>query len=170
MKILFHPFLKNANRAFLVACCSMYFGTGWSLLLFSFPISDQLTPDNYYLQIVPQFTAATAFFTTMTQAMLTSCLLWVWHEWKTAYRWLAILVLLAIIAPTAVTLQFLFPLNKLMKSGITDAVQFKEVLANWMFWNKVRVSLWTIQWLGMIFYFALRLFRIERTESVGTIK
>ncbi len=167
MKILFHPFLKNTNRSFLFACCSMYLGTGWSLLLFSFSIADQLNPDNYYLQIVPQFSAATVFFTAMTKAMLVSSLFWIWHEWKTAYRWLAILVLVAIIAPTWVTIQSIIPLNKLMKAGITDAVQFKDVLSHWMFWNRVRAGLWTVQWLGMMLYFALRIFRVEQSENAG---
>ena len=52
--------------AFLFLCVSMYFGTGWSLWLFSFPVTPQLTPAIYYLQFVPQVTAATEFFTQMT--------------------------------------------------------------------------------------------------------
>jgi uncharacterized membrane protein len=52
-----------------------------------------------------------------------------------------------------------------MKAGITDAVQFKEVLSNWMFWNRVRTGLWTLQWLGMMLYFAQRLFHMDRAAS-----
>ena len=32
------------NNSVLFACVSMYLGTGWSLVLFSFSIADQLTP------------------------------------------------------------------------------------------------------------------------------
>ena len=65
------------NKALLFACVSMYFGTGWSLVLFSFPGAMDLTPDNYYNQIVPQFTAATAFFTYMTWVMIFCCIVFI---------------------------------------------------------------------------------------------
>ncbi|WP_010099432.1 hypothetical protein [Burkholderia ubonensis] len=68
--------LLIANHAFLLLCASMYLGTGASLVLFSFPVAPQLTTDNYYLQFVPQVTAATAFFTVMTKLMLASGLLY----------------------------------------------------------------------------------------------
>ena len=165
MKLLFHPLLRNANRAFLFLCCSMYLGTGGSLIFFSFQIADQLTVGNYYLHIVPQFSAATVFFTAMTKAMFVSCLLWIGHEWKTAYRWFPIFVIVAITIPTWVTVQSIIPLNALLKAGITDAAQFQDALSRWMFWNRVRTALWTLQWAGMMLYFALRLFRIERSEN-----
>lgn len=50
----------------------MYFGTGWSLVLFWFPTGKELTVGNYYDQFVPQVTAATRFFTWMTTVMLAS--------------------------------------------------------------------------------------------------
>lgn len=31
----------------------MYLGTGWPLILFSFPLASKLCPDNYYKQFVP---------------------------------------------------------------------------------------------------------------------
>jgi hypothetical protein len=57
------------NDLVLLACCSMYFGTGWSLLLFSFPTAKQLTVENYYEQFVPQVTTVRKFFTWMTTVM-----------------------------------------------------------------------------------------------------
>jgi hypothetical protein len=60
------------NNLFLFLCTAMYLGTGWSLVLFSFPIAAKLRPDNYYNQFVPQVTAATKFFTVMTVLMAVS--------------------------------------------------------------------------------------------------
>ena len=48
------------NNLFLFLCTAMYLGTGWSPVLFSFPIAPKLRPDNYYNQFVPQVTAAVA--------------------------------------------------------------------------------------------------------------
>ncbi len=64
-----------ASNLFLFLCTAMYLGTGWSLVLFSFPIASKLRPDNYYNQFVPQVTAATKFFTVMTVLMVVSAIL-----------------------------------------------------------------------------------------------
>jgi len=150
------------NALFLFACISMYFGTGWSLVLFSFPISPRLTPMTYYMQFVPQVEAATRFFTYMTIAMLVSAALMTYAEWRTGYRWVPILVLLAIVAATWMTRQAIFPLNQEMSTGIKDQARLNAVLAKWMSLNTVRVLLWTLQWLAMASYFGLKAVRAPR--------
>src|SRR4051812_13047775 len=114
------PWWHVANVVFLLACASMYFGTGWSLVLFSFPIAPKLTTETYYLQFVPQVQTATAFFTPMTIAMLVSASLMIWTEWKTGYRWIPIVVLAAIIVATALTEVKILPINAEMAAGIKD--------------------------------------------------
>ena len=126
----------------------MYLGTGWSLVLFSFPIAPQMTVDNYYTHFVPQVTAATQFFTYMTQLMIVLSIIMIIAEWKTFYRWFPIVVLLGVVAATALTLLFIFQYNQAMREGITDPGQLKETLSNWMRLNRIRVSLWTVQWLS----------------------
>jgi hypothetical protein len=147
------------NAALLLACVSMYFGTGWSLVLFSFPIAPRLTPDSYYLQFVPQVQAATRFFTGMTGVMLASGALMLWSEWRTGYRWVPAVTLAGIVAATGLTMAFIIPYNREMAAGITDAARLAEVLARWMTLNKVRVSLWTVQWLAMTWYFVHKAMR-----------
>ncbi|OJB11814.1 hypothetical protein, partial [Burkholderia ubonensis] len=103
--------LLIANHAFLLLCASIYLGTGASLVLFSFPVAPQLTTDNYYLQFVPQVTAATAFFTVMTKLMLASGSVMLVAEWRQPTRWVPIVVLLGVLVATFVTLEWIFPLN-----------------------------------------------------------
>src|SRR6266571_894880 len=76
--------LVVVNDLLLLLFVSMYFGTGWSLVLFSFQIAPQLTVDNYYMQFVPQVTAATRFFTVMTSLMLICAALMILSLWGTA--------------------------------------------------------------------------------------
>ena len=71
----------------------MYLGTGWSLVLFSFPIAAKLTPDTYYNQFVPQVQAATKFFTVMTTLMLAAGVVMLVAEPEPVYRWYPIIVL-----------------------------------------------------------------------------
>lgn len=145
--------MLKINKAFLFACVSMYFGTGWSLVLFSFPSASSLTPDNYYEQFVPQVTRATDFFTYMTIAMIVSAVIIIIEEWKSIKKWYPIGVLLGIIAATLLTTTYILPFNEQMAAGITDNTVLHEVLSNWMSLNIVRVSIWTVQWLLMLLYF-----------------
>jgi hypothetical protein len=144
------------NAAFLFLCVSMYLGTGWSLVLFSFPVAPRLTVDNYYLVFVPEVAAATAFFTGMTKAMIVSCGIMIWAEWKTHYRWVPIIVLLAVIAATVLTEHWIFPLNAEMANGIKDQAELQRVLSSWISTNKIRVGFWTLQWAAMMTYCALK--------------
>ncbi|MDZ7606280.1 MAG: hypothetical protein U5K79_12000 [Cyclobacteriaceae bacterium] len=145
--------LLTFNKILLLACTSLYFGTGWSLVLFSFPIADQLTPDNYYMQFVPQVQAATAFFTYMTMVMMVSSVIFIIDEWKSSKKWYPIIVLVLVILATALTILFIFQYNEQMEAGITDQAVLQEVLKKWMTLNTIRVSLWTLQWLTLAVYF-----------------
>jgi len=145
--------ILSLNKILLFACTSMYFGTGWSLILFSFPIADQLTPDNYYMQFVPQVHAATEFFTYMTMVMMGSSIIFIIEEWKSRKKWYPIIVLVLVILATALTILFIFKYNDQMDAGITNQVVLNEVLKKWMFLNIIRVSLWTMQWLTVAVYF-----------------
>lgn len=151
------------NKALLFACVSMYFGTGWSLVLFSFPIAPELTPDNYYNQFVPQVTAATNFFTYMTMVMMACCIVFIIEEWRTRDKWYPIIVLLLVIAATLLTLKFIFPYNQRMAEGITDLTELQTILRKWMNLNIIRVSIWTLQWLTMMVYFSLVLNKIKKS-------
>ncbi|WP_434300138.1 hypothetical protein [Corallococcus exiguus] len=154
--------LDLANACLLFLCTSMYLGTGWSLILFTFPIAPQLTVDNYYLQFVPQVQAATRFFTWMTAVMLLSAGVLAWRERKTALRWYPLGVLVAVVVATLLTRIYIFPYNDEMAAGITSPERLTEVLGAWMRMNRIRVGLWTVQWLLTLGYFVHRVLRAEQ--------
>jgi hypothetical protein len=147
------------NKALLFACVSMYFGTGWSLVLFTFPIAPKLTPDNYYNQFVPQVTAATHFFTYMTMVMMFCCAIFIIEKWRSQDKWYPIVVLALVIGATLLTIYFIIAYNERMAAGITDPIELKTILDKWMFLNIIRVSLWTLQWLTLMIYFSIALKR-----------
>ena len=149
------------NHSLLFLCTSMYLGTGWSLVLFSFPIAPKLTPDNYYMQFVPQVTAATHFFTYMTLLMIALAVVMLVAEWRSRLRWAPIVVLLGVIAATGLTMMFILPYNREMEAGIADPGRLQEQLAAWMRLNRVRVGLWTVQWLAMMTYVAVKALQSE---------
>jgi hypothetical protein len=158
--------LLIANHALLFLCTSMYLGTGGSLVLFSFPIASQLTPENYYLQFVPQVQAATEFFTIMTQVMIACGTIMLISEWWQPTRWVPIVVLAGVIAATVLTLHWIFPLNKEMADHIQNAERLQWVLNEWMHYNRLRASLWLVQWSAMMWYFARWAYR-ARYSALG---
>jgi hypothetical protein len=144
------------NEVLLLLFVSMYLGTGWSLVLFSFPIEPKLTVDNYYLQFVPQVTTATRFFTVMTALMLVSAVLMIVSLWGSALVWLPVIVILAVIGATVLTEVWLLPINKQMSAGIKDPALLQSIIGRWMALNRVRVGIWTVEWLAMAAFFGIK--------------
>jgi hypothetical protein len=144
------------NDLLLLLFVSMYLGTGWSLVLFSFQIAPKLTVDNYYLQFVPQVTAATRFFTVMTTLMLVSAVIMIVSLWGSALVWLPVIVIAAVIAATVMTIIWILPLNNQMSAGIKDPDQLTNIIGRWMGLNRVRVGLWSVEWLAMAAFFGIK--------------
>lgn len=142
-----------ANNALLFLCCSIYLGTGVSLVFFQFPLEPKLTVDNYYLIFVEPVTNATRFFTYMTMVMLVCGAIMLATEWFSGLRWVPVVVLAALIASTLTTILLIFPHNEALALGIDDPDFLRETFAAWAGLNRVRVSLWAIMWVAMMFYF-----------------
>jgi magnesium-transporting ATPase (P-type) len=153
------------NKAILFACLSMYFGTGWSLALFSFPIAPKLTPANYYNQFVPQVAAATHFFTYMTMVMMLCCAIFIIEKFRSADKWYPILILLLTILTTAITIKYIFPYNNRMSAGITDPIELQSVLHTWIQLNIVRVCIWTAMWMVMMVYYSVLLVKSYKFQA-----
>jgi hypothetical protein len=142
----------------LFACASMYFGTGWSLVLFSFPGRASLTRANYHDQLMGPGHRATRFFTWMTVVMLGLAVVLAiaeWGEWTIVFPLLA---LAGVVAATLLTTRFIFAYNKALDEGVESEQELQEVLGRWMRLNVIRTLLWTFQWLAVAawFFFQLR--------------
>ncbi len=147
------PRLLLFNNAILMLCCSIYLGTGVSLVFFQFPVEPHLTPDNYALIFVGPVQRATEFFTYMTIVMLITGVIMLVTEWFSGLRWAPVIVLLALIASTLLTTQFIFVYNRELAAGIDDPARLAEVFSSWATLNRIRVSLWCVEWLAIMGYF-----------------
>ena len=147
------PRLLLLNHVILLLCASIYLGAGIFLWFFLLPLEPKLTVDNYFLLFVEPVTAATRFFTYMTILMLICGVIMLATEWLSGLRWVPVVVLLGVIAATVLTETILFPLNKRLAAHITDPVELKNVFHQWANLNRVRISLWVIQWLAMAYWF-----------------
>ena len=152
------------SNSLLFMGVSIYFGTGWSTAIFQFPVMPHMTPENYSLHFIPQIDAATAFFTFLVSLMVTTCLIMIVAEWKTRYRWLPIALLLAIVGTTCLTYFVIFPVNDVLRAGITDQATLNEVIGRWKVLTEYRVVIWSVEWVLMMSYFASKLYRAEATR------
>jgi hypothetical protein len=139
----------------LLLCASVYLGTGWSLILFQFPSRPKLTVDNYYEEFVPPVHRATRFFTWWTLVMIAAAIALIVGEWGSAYLIAPAVLLAGVVAATVLTVKFILPWNKRMEH-VADNAELQEVLGNWMSLNWIRVLLWTVEWIAIATYFALK--------------
>lgn len=147
------PRLLVLNNALLFLCCSIYLGTGVSLVFFQFPLEPRLTVDNYYLIFVEPVDNATRFFTYMTVVMLITGFIMLITEWFSGLKWVPVIVLVALIASTLTTIFLIFPHNEALRNGISDPAELAATFSKWASLNRARVSLWVIMWLAMMYYF-----------------
>ena len=141
----------------LLLCTSMYLGTGWSLVLFSFPDRRSFTVENYYERFVPPVQRATRFFTWTTSLMIAVAGVLIGFERESAYVVWPSVVLASVLAATGLTIKFIFPYNRRLAERVSDERELQDVLARWMRLNWIRTSLWTVQWVAMTTWFALHL-------------
>jgi hypothetical protein len=138
---------------------SYYLGIGWSTAITQFPVMPMLTVENYYLHFVPQVAASTKFLYVLVPLMFIATAIMLIAEWRTRLRWVPIVIMLALIVSSSITYFLIFPVNRALSAGVTDPVQFSELINAWVRYTWYRVPLWTIEWLCMMFYFAARAYQ-----------
>lgn len=142
------------NNSLLFMAVSIYFGTGWSTAIFQFPVMPMLTVQNYYLHFIPQIDAATNFFTFLVTLMGITGVVMTIGEWRTRFRWIPILVLLAVVGATSLTWFVVFPVNDVLRNGVSSQAELMEVVGRWKQLTLIRVAIWSFEWLLMMWYFA----------------
>jgi hypothetical protein len=145
-----------ADASVLLLCASLYLGTGWSLVLFSFPIAPELTPETYYDHFVPQIKRAMTFFTWVTYVMLATGIVLIVAERHSWYLVWPAVALAGVSVSGFLTVKYIFPYNRRMAAGITDAAELRHVLDRWMLLSRVRNWIWTFDWIAVAVWFALR--------------
>lgn len=141
------------NHAILFLCCSIYLGTGFSLVFFQFPLEPRLTPDNYAMVFVEPVARATHAFTYMTILMLVTGFVMLFTEWFSGIRWVPVVVLAALVTATTLTVLVVFRYNDELARGIADPGRLRTVFHSWAALNRIRVGLWAVQWLAMMYWF-----------------
>jgi hypothetical protein len=147
--------LVALNDSILLVGVAMYFGTGWSTELFSVPIYPSLTVENYALHFVPQIKRAVRFFIVLATILWIAAAIMVISEIRTWYVVFPSLVLAALVISGVLTMRLIFPINKKLAAGVRDRAELTRLLGRWIVLNRIRLSSWTIEMVGMAAFFGL---------------
>ena len=89
--------------------------------------------------------------------MMVAAIVLIVADWHSAYVIAPAVLLAAVIAATALTTKFIFPYNKRMAEHIRDQAELQVLLGKWIRLNWIRTLLWTVEWVSITTWFALRL-------------
>lgn len=147
--------LIGVNHIVLMFGTTVYMGVLWSLHYFWYPSWEVLNVGNVQDHFILPTSAATRFFTIVVPLMFLTSGIMIWQEWRTKFRWHAIIGFLGVSGATIVGWFLIIPVNKTIAAGVTPD-KLGELLDRWMMLNDIRWILVTIMWLSLIVYLLMR--------------
>ena len=147
--------LIGVNHTLLMFGTTVYMGVLWALHYFWYPSWDVMNVSNVQDHFILPTSAATRFFTIVVPVMFVTSGIMIWQEWKTKFRWHAVIGFLGVTAASLVGQILIIPVNKTIAAGVEQA-QLKELLAEWMMLNDIRWISVTIMWLALTIYLLLK--------------
>ena len=142
----------GVNHILLMFGATVYMGVLWALHFFWYPSWEVMSVDNVQDHFILPTSAATRFFTIVVPIMFVTSLIMIKLEWKTRFRWHAIIGLLGVIGATLVGQLLIIPVNKQIAAGV-DQENLTVLLGEWMVLNDIRWIIVTIMWLALMIYY-----------------
>lgn len=147
--------LIGINHVLLMFGTTVYMGVLWALRFFWYPSWEVMNTGNVQDHFILPTSAATEFFTIVVPIMFLTSLVMIWQEWKTRFRWHAIIGFLGVMGATLVGQILIIPVNKTIASGV-DQAGLEELLHEWMMLNDIRWIIVTIMWLTLMIYLLMK--------------
>lgn len=147
--------LIGLNHMLLMFGATVYMGVLWALHYFWYPSWEVMNVGNVQDHFILPTSAATRFFTIVVPIMFLTSIIMIWLEWKTRFRWLAIIGFLGVTGATLVGQVLIIPVNKTIAGGV-DQSRLTGLLEEWMTLNDIRWIIVTIMWLALMIYFLLK--------------
>ena len=148
-------YLLAINHAYYFFGTTIYVGVLWALHFFWYPSWEVMNVENVQDHFILPTSAATDFFTIVVPLMFAAGIVMIWSEWRTPFRWLAILALLCIVAATFVGQVFIIPVNETIAGGVGPD-ELTGLFQRWMVLNDIRWILMTLMWLTLMAYFVFK--------------
>ena len=149
--------LLDINNVYLMFGTTIYMGVLWALHFFWYPSWNVMTVDNVQDHFINPTANATDFFWIVVPLMLVANVIFIISEWKTKYRYVALLVLACTIGASYYGQALIIPINDLIATGnVTDQAELTTLLKDWMRYNDARWIIMTIQWLAMMYFFVTK--------------
>ena len=147
--------LIGVNHILLMFGTTVYMGVLWALHFFWYPSWEVMDTSNVQDHFILPTSAATRFFTIVVPIMFLTSIIMIWLEWKTKFRWHAIIGLLGVLGATLVGQILIIPVNRTIAGGV-DQARLTDLLQEWMVLNDIRWIIITIMWLTLMIYFLMK--------------
>jgi glucan phosphoethanolaminetransferase (alkaline phosphatase superfamily) len=147
--------LIGLNHILLMFGTTVYMGVLWALHFFWYPSWEVMNTANVQDHFILPTSAATKFFTIVVPIMFVTSLVLIWLEWRTRFRWHAIIAFLGVLGATLVGQLLIIPVNKTIAGGVEES-QLQGLLQEWMSLNDIRWIIVTIMWLALMIYFLMK--------------
>jgi hypothetical protein len=147
--------LIGINHTLLMFGTTVYMGVLWALHYFWYPSWNVMNVDNVHDHFILPTSAATEFFTIVVPVMFLTSGVMIWQEWRTRFRWHAIIGFLGVSVATFVGWILIIPVNKTIAGGVPQA-ELTELLQRWMMLNDIRWVSVTTMWLALTLYLLMR--------------
>lgn len=148
--------LLAVSHSYLFFGTTLYCGVLWGMHFFWFPTWKNLRVQNYYEHMIPQTAAATKFFFVVVPLMVASIIVMIISEWGLPLWWVPWVALICLSLATVWGTMRIIPINRKLKAGVTDPVEFAGMLKKWLALNNMRWVVLTIMWIDLMIYFICR--------------
>jgi len=150
-------FFLALNHGYYFWGTSIYVGLLWALHFIFYPSWKSITPDSVQEHFMVPVNAATAFFTIVVPVMLLSGLVMICSEWKNGKKITTIAAYLSLLLMMIVGYFLIKPINDAVAKSIADKTldspHLAAQLADWMFYNDLRLVIMTAMWMILLYYF-----------------
>jgi hypothetical protein len=143
----------NINNTLLMLGTTIYVGVLWALHFFWYPSWSSMTVDVVQAHFIGPTSEATKFFTIVVPIMFVCNVILIVAEWRTRFRWVALLASTGIIGSTLVGKLLIIPINQTIAKGVATQAELTPMLMEWMKLNDVRWVMMNVMWLALMYFF-----------------
>lgn len=132
---------------------SVYMGLWWALHIIWYPSWQNVRLDNVADHFINPIDHAIKFFTILVSIMVTTNIILIVQEWRTRFRWLAVVVLILLVMVTYTFQTKILPVINEIRVGLPSQEALTVKMNEWMHLNDIRWVYYSVIWTLLMIYF-----------------
>lgn len=145
--------LLDINNFILMFGASVYMGLWCALHVIWYPSWRAVKLDSVQDHFINPINHAITFFTILVCIMSVTNIVMIIAEWKTKFRWIAIINLILLFIVTYLFKSTILPVINEIAAGLPTQEALAEKMKKWMFLNDIRWVFYSVIWTLFMYYF-----------------